>query len=347
MRDTAATSHSTRGAHSAKASVRVSSVCALSLALVGLMTLAGCDSASAPTVTAAAADGATQASNPQPLRAPIDASALAMANHAFHENRIVAPPGDNALEHTLRALQEDTLDAGANEMLVDITPIAASAIEADINVRNFAEAERVMALLASANPSSLTVQSLQRRLTAATRTQAAEANALAAAAARIDTAQLAAAAAETSTTATLAAPTQPAARTRAPNQNANRSESAASNTIAAATTAPKSDEQRTLAAASPSTKLAAITSEPIATFKVTPTYPPIAKKRRAEGWVELQFMVDANGMPKHVEVVRAEPAGMFDRAAAQALTRWKFKPAEREGKPVETRAKTTIAFKLG
>ncbi len=185
-------------------------------------------------------------------------------------------------------------------------------------------------------------------MTAATRTQAAEANALAAAAAaRMDTAHLGAAAAETSTTATLAAPAEPTSRPRAPNQKATRSESAASNTIAAATTAPKSGVQRTLTAASPSTTLAALTSEPIATFKVTPTYPPIAKKRRAEGWVELQFMVDATGMPKHVEVIRAEPAGMFDRAAAQALTRWKFKPAERGGKPVEARAKTTIAFKLG
>jgi protein TonB len=81
--------------------------------------------------------------------------------------------------------------------------------------------------------------------------------------------------------------------------------------------------------------------------KVSPDYPAAAKKRRTEGWVELQFLVGVDGIPRNIEVLRAQPPGMFDRAAIRAMTRWKFKPAERDGRPVEARAKTTVGFKLG
>jgi protein TonB len=311
------------------------------LALAIVLALAGCGKSEPEAPAATAAAPAAAAPEAAPSEPP-----LTLANRAFREGRVVAPPGDNALEHALHALQQDANNAGATEILVDITPIAASAIEADIAARNFAEAERVMALLASANPSSLTVQALQRRLAAANRVVAAEteaANAATAAANERAAQASAAATAAAETVPPAAAPATAAAPAPPPRPAAT-----------AATTPPPAEtrEEEAPAAAAvaappraPATTSASRTTDPVPTVKIAPAYPPQAKKRRAEGWVELQFMVGADGVPRQIEVVRAQPAGMFDRAAIQALSRWKFKPAERDGVAVEARAKTTIAFK--
>ncbi len=323
-----------------------------------LMTLifAGCGGSDAPTGEPAAAD----ATSPAPLAAaPAETaqSALARANVAFRANRIVEPAGDNALEHALKAIQLDPRNAGANEIIVDITPIAASAIEAYIKSGNLAEAQRVMGVLASASPDSLIVQNLQRRLEVASRVaEAAAAVASARAAAVPPTASAAnpgtgsesAAAPErleqapvASAAATPApASTRPAAVDTNPTSIPPTvpSSSAAPPTTAPATAAPVVRN---------SARPAGTSSDPVPIVKVAPEYPAAAKKRRAEGWVELQFVVGINGVASQIEVVRAQPEGIFDRAAIRALSRWKFKPGERDGEVIEARARTTISFKLG
>lgn len=136
------------------------------LTLVLTLTLSGCGSveSSAAEKPSAVRSTAlivvpTASANPRP--------ALVLANAAFRDSRFVAPSGNNALEHALHALQQDANSAGANEILADITPIAASTVEANIAARDFAEAERVVGLLATANPGSLIVKSLRHRLAVA------------------------------------------------------------------------------------------------------------------------------------------------------------------------------------
>lgn len=320
-------------------------------ALLAALLLAGCGGSDAPpAVVAAAAPEATVTAAPALETAQ---SALAKANVAFRENRIVEPAGNNALEHAMRALQIDPKNVGATEILVDLTPIAASAIEADISAGNFADAQRVMTLLAVANPGSLTVQSLQRRLATATRP------APAIPAPAVGTPATAPIAQTTELAATTSGSPQPAAATpaspTAAGSSAPRNAEAAA-TFAATTTAPSASipdadasqpGQRRPAVTAAPTASAAQASEPVPLVKVAPDYPPAAKKRRTEGWVELQFLVGADGVPRQIEVTRAQPPGMFDRAAVRAMARWKFKPAERDGQAVEARAKTTVGFKLG
>lgn len=141
-------------------------ILSLSLALASTLTLSGCGSVESSAATTSPAARSTAlivvpktSANPRP--------ALVLANTAFRESRFVAPSGNNALEHTLHALQQDANSAGANEILADITPIAASTVEANIAARDFAEAERVVGLLATANPGSLIVKSLRHRLAVA------------------------------------------------------------------------------------------------------------------------------------------------------------------------------------
>jgi protein TonB len=57
---------------------------------------------------------------------------------------------------------------------------------------------------------------------------------------------------------------------------------------------------------------------------VQPRYPPMAFRRKVEGYVEVQFTVLADGSVSDVSVVRSEPRAMFDREAISAMQKWKF-----------------------
>ncbi len=61
-----------------------------------------------------------------------------------------------------------------------------------------------------------------------------------------------------------------------------------------------------------------------------PQYPRQALARRIEGWVELVFEVDDQGrvIAESVQVIDAQPEGVFDRAARRAIVRWRFADGE-------------------
>ncbi len=83
---------------------------------------------------------------------------------------------------------------------------------------------------------------------------------------------------------------------------------------------------------------------PLAQFP--PTYPYGAKRRQVEGWVKLQFVVNERGMVEDIRVIAAEPKGVFESAARQAVSRWRFKPGTIGGSPVKTRVELPIKFSL-
>jgi protein TonB len=60
--------------------------------------------------------------------------------------------------------------------------------------------------------------------------------------------------------------------------------------------------------------------------KTTPVYPRLAKRRGIEGFVLAEFSVDKEGVPKNIQVLSAEPSGIFEKSATSALSRWRFMP---------------------
>lgn len=80
--------------------------------------------------------------------------------------------------------------------------------------------------------------------------------------------------------------------------------------------------------------------------RTLPAYPGMARNRRVEGWVVVEITVDRNGHVRNPRVVQASPAGVFDQAAMDAIQRWRFKPARREGAPVEQRVRQKVNFRL-
>lgn len=79
---------------------------------------------------------------------------------------------------------------------------------------------------------------------------------------------------------------------------------------------------------------------------VQPDYPLKARQDSIEGWVELEFTVAESGSVKDPTVHAANPRGVFDRAAINALSQWRYKPVLVDAKPVARRARIRIRFAL-
>jgi len=81
--------------------------------------------------------------------------------------------------------------------------------------------------------------------------------------------------------------------------------------------------------------------------RINPTYPRQAARDGIEGFVKIQFTVNADGTVREAKVIEAKPRGVFDSAAVAAALKWKFKPKVVDGKPVDQRGIQTINFTLG
>lgn len=78
--------------------------------------------------------------------------------------------------------------------------------------------------------------------------------------------------------------------------------------------------------------------------KVDPKYPPALVDARVQGEVVLYAIIRKDGSVDSVQVLRSiEPE--LDHNAAEALSRWRFRPAERNGVPVDLEAVVVIPFR--
>jgi TonB family protein len=77
---------------------------------------------------------------------------------------------------------------------------------------------------------------------------------------------------------------------------------------------------------------------------VAPVYPEAAGVSGRAGTVDLEFTVRADGSVSDVVVSQADPPGVFDSAATDAVRKWRFKPPLRDGHSVDQRAKMRMRF---
>lgn len=263
---------------------------------------------------------------------------LTEARGAMNEKRLVAPAGNNAYEFYLKALERQPGNPVAADALRETFTFASSSAEQAINQRDFGEAQREIDLLAKADPENYTLTILRSKLDAQRKTldreqqqQVDQQRQQALAAQQKETAakQAQEAAAETQRQQALAA-AQPKAATRA-------AATAAAATPAAAT------PRATAVTASDDVKI----TDAVLTRKVNPRYPTAAQRANQEGWVDVEFTVDGQGAVSDVKVVDAQPKHVFDRAAIDAVDRWQFTAATRNGDPMPVTMRRRLEFKLG
>jgi len=76
-------------------------------------------------------------------------------------------------------------------------------------------------------------------------------------------------------------------------------------------------------------------------------YPADELRKNIEGWVEISYVVTADGKVTNVKVLNSNPAGVFDTAAVKAISRVRYKPMMQGGKAIAASTKLRIAFRLG
>lgn len=84
-------------------------------------------------------------------------------------------------------------------------------------------------------------------------------------------------------------------------------------------------------------------SQPL--VRVEPDYPPRAKQRGIEGWVEVEFTITPIGTVEDPRILRANPPGVFEQAVLRAVRRWRYNPQVVNGKPVARKERTRLRFK--
>lgn len=283
-----------------------------------------------------------------PERSPESAAQLMRrANDAFRANRIASPAGDNAVELFLAVRDLDPQHPGLSEVLVELMPLANFALDGAMRTRDLPEADRLLDLITRLNSESAVTRSAREQVAKLKREIEQEAVAARGAADAL--------AAREAVAATAAKPVA------ATTSDGERKQPPPASLPATATAAPKPANTNAVVSAPPpaaATPIAAAEVSPAASTtspltaprpiaKVAPEYPAQARSRKIEGFVELEFLVTTNGSAEEIRVVRSEPEGLFDRNAVRALMRWKFKPAERDGKREATRTRTTLNFELG
>jgi protein TonB len=93
----------------------------------------------------------------------------------------------------------------------------------------------------------------------------------------------------------------------------------------------------------PQTKTSDEIAEPAPLRKVDPKYPPTLMAEHVEGEVILYAVIRRDGSVDTIQVVRGiDP--QLDGNAVRALAQWKFRPAERQGEPVNLEAIVHIPF---
>jgi protein TonB len=88
-------------------------------------------------------------------------------------------------------------------------------------------------------------------------------------------------------------------------------------------------------------------SRPVPISNPPPNYPPAALRRGDSGEALLRVHVGADGVPYAIDLVRGSGSRLLDRAATDAVRKWRFRPAMSNGQPVAGDVQVPIAFNPG
>jgi protein TonB len=252
------------------------------------------------------------------------------------------------MEYYLALRDKLPSDPAVASALTDLMPYTLIATEQSISREDFAEAQRLSALIEKADPKAPALPRLKQtianaQLAVVARAETEKTKAVTDAEAKVlEEKRLAQQAEQQRLAADALAAQQQQEATRAAEAErtaaAQREAAAAAQREAAArTTTPAAP---TAAAPRPAAATAAPSVKAVST--PSPRYPPEALRAGTSGEVLVEITIGTDGSVTNARVVRATPARVFDREALNAVRRWKFEPID-----APTTTRRTLAFNPG
>ena len=77
-----------------------------------------------------------------------------------------------------------------------------------------------------------------------------------------------------------------------------------------------------------------------------PAYPPGQLRLEREGEVSVRVLVGTDGLVKRIELIDSPHKDFWDATRKQALKKWRFSPATRDGKPFESWINLKVRFEI-
>jgi len=77
--------------------------------------------------------------------------------------------------------------------------------------------------------------------------------------------------------------------------------------------------------------------------KVNPIYPDLLRRNKVKGFVDLEWTVGVDGKAIDIRIIDSSRKE-FEVPSIEALRKWKFRPAEKEGVPVKMKVRQRILF---
>jgi periplasmic protein TonB len=86
-------------------------------------------------------------------------------------------------------------------------------------------------------------------------------------------------------------------------------------------------------------------SAPVVLHKVEPEFSPEARAAKYQGVVLVAAVIDSDGKPRDLRVIRGVGMGL-DQNAVEAVKQWRFSPAKKDGRPVAVSVNIEVDFRL-
>ena len=299
----------------------------IGLGIGAALCLAACGDAARPAVvegSASPADGMAGAGVVAAATAP-----YARAERALAAGRILAPAGDNAIEHYLDARAQPSERVRARAALAELQPYVLIAAEQAIARGDGREAARLQALIARIDSGAPALPRLRAGLDALVREQ--EARDADGAATAMPSPAAGAPAAEVERIVAATAATEPVTSpARAPEPPPAAAPATATVQAPPPSSLPTPPASRGVEARTPRLLQDA-----------QPRYPLPALRARIEGEAQVAFTIQPDGSVRNARLLSSTPPGMFEASALAVAQRWRF---EATGRAHDSRR--TVHFRL-
>ena len=286
----------------------------IGLGIGAALCLAACGDAARPAVvegSASPADGMAGAGVVAAATAP-----YARAERALAAGRILAPAGDNAIEHYLDACAQPSERVRARAALAELQPYVLIAAEQAIARGDGREAARLQALIARIDSGAPALPRLRAGLDALVREQ--EARDADGAATAMPSPAAGAPAAAVERIGATAAPEPVTSPTHAPEPPPAAAPATATVQAPPPSSLPTPPVSRGVEARTPRLLQDA-----------QPRYPLPALRARIEGEAQVAFTIQPDGSVRNARLLSSTPPGMFEASALAVAQRWRFEATGR------------------